>query len=959
MWPPGVGFRFPPRPVQSGAMLPTADNQGTAPAKARPAVRLVILAWLLLGPMLMLATIWGAPTSAGEDDVVNYFPLRWLVGKSIRAGEWPLWNPHEQCGTPLMADPQSAVMYPPTWLFAVLPGTQVKLAYALNVFIAFALAGAGAYLYLRKIGLRPAAAVFGATAFQYCGFMVGHRVHLSMIGTAAMLGFAFWAVETLRDSPRKACLALPWIVFGALTPGHWPTFINLMLVSMVYLLCRGRPLGRSVAMAALGVGLGLLLAAPQIYATGNLLSHVTRQRIGYATAGENSFLPTNAVLALFPLLMGCRTQNFFAPRPWWGAWHLCETLGYVGLLTLSLAAAAVWRLWRKRSGREWSPMVKLWVLLGAGAGVWMLGYYLPPLFWLIRRVPVLNIVRAPARMVLVVDFAFATLAAIGIHVLLTRPERAAALGRTLRRWATRYLPICMVATLALAAALTAARQGRYPDRFGQPFAGGPADVWASLNPLGTPVWVPLLVAAASAGAVLALLRWPGRGAPLLVVVLACDLGILTSSVDVPGRGTEAIDPMRSVTADRVKADAGAEPFRVLHLSEAYFAQPTDVLAPKSSAVFGIDNLAGYGPFQPGEHAHLFGMRIFGYSGQWRWLVRRNVLLSLYNVKYLLTDGSHSEVIESVRIDPATPVSGPNLLAGEAGWQTRRGRHADGTITLRAPHLWDPASAEYGRAIALTAGEIYRIELEARSPDGAGGWLLARVFNPGGDGAPSFWPDSAQLYVQPEHIGRSWRRHTWTFRAPAETPGQVYFHLTTLSETAIEVRRVALRRAEWERPVHLKATPPLRAGDRVYERVATVRRGSDDSITIYRNRLCQPRRFPVATVLRVGDNEQLIERLRWDADALNTTYDLTRTAMVPELPAEEGPYVFESVPAGMPYAPGGPGVSANGYGRVVPAAERGGRPALATMDRAAWAAAGIGLLTFFVLALWRRRRGGAI
>jgi len=916
----------------------------------------VIAAWLLLGPMLMLATIWGAPTSAGEDDVVGYFPLRWLVGQSLRAGEWPWWNPHEQCGTPLMADPQSAAMYPPTWLFAVLPGDQAKLAYALNVFIAFALAGAGAYLYLRKIGLRSVPAVFGATAFQYCGFMVGHRVHLSMIGAAAMLGFALWAVETLRDAPQKACLALPWIVFAALTPGHWPTFINLMLISLAYLLCRGRPLGRNVLLAALAVALGLLLAGPQLYATGRVMGHVTRQRIGYATAGENSFLPTNAVLALFPLLMGCRTQNFFAPRPWWGAWHLCETLGYVGLVTLSLAAATVWRLWRRRGGREWSPMVKLWALLGAAGCVWMLGYYLPPLFWVIRQVPVLNIVRAPARMVLVVDFALAALAAIGIHVLVTRPERAVALGRTLRRWATRYLPIVMAAALGLVAALTAALAGRYGDRFGQPFVGGPADVWASLHPLGTPVWVPLVVAAASAGAVLLFLRRPARLAPLLVAVLACDLLILTSSVDVPGGGGEAaIDPTLSVTAERVKADAGDEPFRVLHLSEAYFAQPTDVLAPKASAVFGIDNLAGYGPFQPGEHAHLFGLRIFGDSGQWRWLVRRNVLLSLYNVKYLLADESHREVIESVRIDPATPVSGPNLLAPGPGWKVRRGREAAGTVTLRAPHLWNPASAEYGRAIALTAGEIYRIELEARSPDGAGGWLLGRVFNPGGGDEPSFWPDGAQLYVQPEHIGRSWRRHTWTFRAPAETPEQVYFHLTTLSETAIEVRHVAVCRAEWERPVHLKVDPPLRAGDRVYEPVATVRRGSGDSITIYRNRLCLPRRLPVSEVLPVGDNEWLIEALRWEADALNTTYDLTRTALVPELPAEKGPYVFESVPAGMPYAPGGPGVSANGYGRLVPAADAGGRAGATVMDRAAWGAAAISLLTQLGVAFWRPKR----
>ncbi len=899
-------------------MVHASDSLESTPAKRSLAGTVAVAAWLLAGPMFMLAPLWEAPTSAGEDDVVYYFPLRYLVGQSLRAGQWPAWNPHEQCGMGLFADPQSAVLYPPTWLFAA---TEAKLAYSLNVFIAFALAGAGAYLYLRRVKLTVAAAVFGATAFQYCGFMVGHRVHLSVIGTAAMLGFGLWAIEALRTSPRRAVTALPAIVFLALTAGHWPTFVNLALIWGVYLLVRGRPFKRCVLLTGLGVMVGLLLAAPQIEASFELLAATTRRRIGIATAGENSFLPANTVLAFFPFLMGCRTQNFFAPRPWWGAWHLCEPLGYVGLLTLSLAAGTAWRLWRKRSGGKLAPMVKLWAVLGVAAGVWMLGYYIPPLFWLIHKIPVLSITRAPARMVLAVDFALATLAAIGVHTLITRAAETAALRRTVCRWAVVYLPACMVISLGLLAAGVWWWQSWYGPDFGQPFVGNADDVWASLSPpgapawapLGSPVWVPLVVAVVSAAALLAFLRRPAANAPLLLLVLAVDLLIVARHVDVPVRPDNAIDPMRSASAELLKADAAGEPFRVLHLTGDYFVQPTDALAPKASAVFGVDNLAGYGPFQTGPHAHLFGLRIYGYGGQWRWLVRRNHLLSLYNVRYLLATEAHAEVIESVIIDETPPVpDGPNLLPAQ--WKTHRADVADGVVTLVTPRMWDSAIAACDD-VPLSAGTIYRIDLEARSPEGAANWLLARICR----NEPSFWPNDCQLYVQPEHIGRTWRRHTWTFRTPAETPPGVTFRLETQSETPIEVRNVKLVTADWERPVALTAPDAPGPGERVYELMTTLTTAAGRDISIYRNRLCLPRRFSVDNddVVSCDDADQLIETLRWDPER----FDLAKTVLIVGDRPNQSSCEFESVPTGLPgMAMLTAGQAANGLGRLTWPAE---------------------------------------
>lgn len=877
----------------------------------------LIWVWLLAGPMLMLSTIWVAPLSAGEDDLIYYFPLRVMVGRALAEGRLPLTQPWEQCGARLMADPQAAVMYPPTWLFAT---GRFEQAYALNVFLALAAAGAGAYVYLRKIGLAPAAGALGATAFQYSGFMLGHRVHLSMIATAAMLGWMLWCIESMRDRPRRALLAWPMVLLLAVLAGHWPILIQLGPIVGLYLLLRARPLGRSLAIALGGALLALVIAAPQLQATRDLLAESTRSRVGLWTAGENSFFPANLALAVFPLIFGCRTQNFFAPQDWWGVWHLCEMLGYVGLITLALAATGLWRLWRRAdsdlglcsagNNRGW-PVARTWGLLLGVSAVWMLGYYLPPVAWLIHKLPVLGIVRAPARLVAGADFALATLAALALHAMIHRDASAGLagrIGRSLRRWLTVYLPIWMGLSLLLVLliALTGSTWWTMLT-FGQ---AGPADAWQALRPTNPAIWVPLLVWVVTVAAGLIVLRNPARHGPLLTIVLACDLLILAQSVDVPGDLAEAPDPLESTPAAIVKADAAGEPFRVLHLSGDYHASPTQVLAPKTCAVYGVESLAGYGPFQPGEHAQLLGLRIFGDGPGRDWLIRSNHVLSLLNVRYILATDEFRELIESVVIDSSEVDETPAPLGEQ--WRTRRATvDADGVVTLTAmvgPIHVDLARAECD-APPLAPGGVYRLEMQVRSPEGASGFISADL-----------WDDwNAGLTVHPEFIGPDWRTQKLTFRVPEniEQPGRL--RLRSISETPIEVRDVRLVSAGWERPINLG--DQLAEGERVYEQLARVLDRDGTAVTIYRNRLCLARSFTVERLQAFADTSEMIEQLKWNARA----YDLTREALVVAPSPIDGPGQFVSeraVTLGSPVGANRNAIIANALGHVT----LGDRPA---------------------------------
>ncbi|OPX25194.1 MAG: hypothetical protein B1H04_00445 [Planctomycetales bacterium 4484_123] len=889
--------------------------------------RLLIVAYIVLLPAGMLYPLWLCPTAAGEDDVVYYWPLRVMVARAVRSGHWPGWNGAEAAGVGLFADPQSAMLHPGTWLFFVLPA---RLAYSLNIFGAFSVAGAGAYLYLRRIGLRTGPGLFGATAFMFSGFMVGHRVHLSIIQAAAMLPWGLWSLERLRESSRGAFAAMVPVGVLTLAAGHWPTAVHMSVLWTAYLFLRCRPWRRALLVAAAAAAVTAAFLAPQIAATAGELRRSVRAEVPYSVAGENSFSPLCVVLAFFPFIMGSRTPNFF-PQRWWGPWHQSEMLGYVGLVTLALAASAIWHLGRRAKsaagpagdagasegrageppapaeqagGGQYAPLVRTWTWLLLGAGLWTLGYYLPG-YRLVHVLPVIGKVRCPARMLLVVDFSLAALAGIGAHCLCV--YRPAKFARTVLRWGWYYLPICMaLGIVAVGLLAIGGRRGWWP--VWQITSGTWRDVRAALRPTSPALVVPAALAATTAAVLWAALRAPGRRAWWLVVLLLADLFFLARFVDVPADWRSRPGPVDSPAARWLRANAPKhEPYRVWGLSRAYHHRPAELLLPKACAAMGFESIAYYGPFQPAGHALLFGFRPWGHNEHWQWLLRRNHLLSLYNVRYILAaDERFRRVLESVRVPVglARPV-GANLL-GQT-WELQNATRDGRVLKLRAGRLWSPAWAR--QRVSLREGQVYRIELDVRAPGGAGGlvragwWPVGRQCSAGGR-------EVVGLRVDYEQVRPQWRHFEKTFRVRAG--GEGVFEVLTPSESLVEVRNAALRPADWPAPVNLGGR--LKPGQRVYlDRtpggLAPARPG-DPRVHIYENLLCLPRAFPAEAVASFDDAVGLMEALRWRPEE----YDLTRQVLVlrggRSIP--RGRFVSEA----LRQAGGAGSIVADGLGRLV-------------------------------------------
>src|SRR3989454_5688634 len=143
--------------------------------------------WASLAPGLLAA-------NPLQSDVAFMFDP-WLIyaGRAVASGHFPLWNPYAFAGAPFFANPQTALLFPLTWLAYVLPAT---LAITLIMVLKLSVAGVGLYAFLRLLAVRPLISAVGAVSFMLNGALV------------------MWLREAVRPAAGvapPACAASEWL----------------------------------------------------------------------------------------------------------------------------------------------------------------------------------------------------------------------------------------------------------------------------------------------------------------------------------------------------------------------------------------------------------------------------------------------------------------------------------------------------------------------------------------------------------------------------------------------------------------------------------------------------------------------------------------------------------------------------------------------------------------------------
>ncbi len=335
--------------------------------------------------------------------------------RSCSAGRFSRWCPGLYCGLPLFSESQAGYLHPLKYL--LYPCLETWQAFNLDTVLSVWLAAVGTYLWLRR-HVGPAGALTGAIIFGASGYVWGHVIHTSMINALTSVPFVVWGLEWSWQTGRRRGAALGGLALACqVFAGHLQDALLTIGLVGLYGLYRAatergwKPRARALEMAALLVGVGVLVSAVQWVPSKELLDRSPRAggllwKDLIFGSWSPELLPTLVVREAF----GTRARD----TDWMdGYYPYHEMNAYMGLIAMALAVVGA----GGAAARD--RWVSFWVMLIGVGVVLMLGRF-TCVFDLAHRLPVLGSSREPVRFHLWVSLGVAALASVGVDRL-SRP----------------------------------------------------------------------------------------------------------------------------------------------------------------------------------------------------------------------------------------------------------------------------------------------------------------------------------------------------------------------------------------------------------------------------------------------------------------------------------------------------------------------------------------------------------
>jgi len=711
----------------------------------------------LFGPMLARGDVlyWGTP-------LLQFVPWRTAAFDLIRQGRLPLWNPLLGMGAPLLANYQSALLYPPNWILAI---TTAGWGEGLLVLAHLVFAGAGTALLLRRIGLEPIGQAVGGIAFASGSYLVARAGFFSLNAAASYLP---WLVLCADIAARAALSGAAFRWLGAIAAlagviglqalaGHAQSMAYSLLFAVAWSFWRAATLAgwRAVARLALmwlaaGV-LGLGLAAAQLVPTAEYLVESNRVAgLQETVALTYSFWPWRTVGLILPGLFGSP-----ATGDYWGYGNYWEDALYVGVLPLLMAVSAA-----LRAGRLGPQLGKTRTFLLVAAGIAFLlslGANTPFFPFLFRNVPFFDVFNAPTRFNLITTFSLALLAGIGSE-LWARP-----IGRALY-W-TR-LGTAAAGGVFLLGATAAIAPTELRESFGRSFAA--AGIW-------------LLLAGALA------LLWPARvghrWVGVVAVVVTLDLVVAGSGLN-PATSASIYQGTTALTAqagDDHRLYVFPETERVLKFERTHrfdsFQTDLDPRhiresgLPNTAMLDGLSSANNFDPLLPGRYADWISALVLAPEAS------QTERLRLMDVGWVGGEVGPQAPWVSYRRVPGAQRARlvPQAIAADSVTEALRVLDAptfdpNREVVLEGPPEIARLEGGAGAAEVFAGPDPNRLEVKVEAD--AGGWLvLSDIWYPGWsasvDGAPAdaYPADGAfrAVWVPPGSSTVTWLYQPTSFR----------------------------------------------------------------------------------------------------------------------------------------------------------------------------------------------------
>lgn len=331
------------------------------------------------------------------DGVLQFWVWRDLVFKSWGRGQLPAWNPYELAGTPLLANSQSGVLYPPHILVGLLH-LPTGFGMFLLAWTHLALAGFGTSALVRRLGGSALGGAVAGLLFSLSPFMLGWTALPSVIETVAWIPWVLANLASVlspQDRLRRASgIWLAVSVAGLILAGHLQFVAYGVMAAAILgiaLVLRSRDF-IGLVRAVIAIVAGACVAAPQLLPVLSYSQFSHRRNVptedGYHDYLGSALRPTDLVSRVAnPYGQGDPNEYVDASQaPYSTFWpalsrpgaNFAESALTLGPLTLALIGLLVIR---RPKARDWVPMAAiaaLALLLGLGTPLNRLLYFFVP-----------------------------------------------------------------------------------------------------------------------------------------------------------------------------------------------------------------------------------------------------------------------------------------------------------------------------------------------------------------------------------------------------------------------------------------------------------------------------------------------------------------------------------------------------------------------------------------------------
>jgi len=259
------------------------------------------------------------------DTLRQIYPWKTFVIESFKSGNFPLWNPYNFSGAPILANFQSSVFYFFNILYFFLPQIWAwSILVALQPFLALLFT----FYYARKIGIGRLGSFLASITFAFSSFMSVWLEYNTIGHVILWLPLVLLSLEKLFEKKSATwSFILVTSLSSSLFAGHIQIFAYLFIFTFIYSFARLKKISLFItSLFALSLGIGGIQLVPGI----ELIANSARSAHTYGVIVNKVLLQSWQLIMLF-------VPDFFgnaATRNYWIQDTYIGDVIYLGLIPL-------------------------------------------------------------------------------------------------------------------------------------------------------------------------------------------------------------------------------------------------------------------------------------------------------------------------------------------------------------------------------------------------------------------------------------------------------------------------------------------------------------------------------------------------------------------------------------------------------------------------------------------------